>query len=250
MSESDRKPTDAKTGDVVIFNAQILWVNKSWRTLYLEDYFSRHEDHGPIYVFKVDLDAKEMENYDGVGSMRMKEYKQDLYKSFCEHAILLPAGTPQEQVFALHKEILLALVHKHHANTLSIDVLLAREKDLRCKIQESIERAINKISQCIYSAAQTGKVHVDIAFDPSVRIKDDFLRARCSDGILRPSEPEFAAFLLLGAEKSAEMPAEQLSLHIHGLVAARFPHLRITELPYGCMLPSLRLTFAEYDALS
>lgn len=107
-------------------------------------------------------------------------------------------------------------------------------------------RCLAGVSDSLYRAASKGRIYVDVHFDLSLNREN--AKLPCSDGVVREAKDAFCAFVLLGKTEDV-VQLDVLTEYTINCVRERFPHLRVTVMKEGKILPTLRITFASMDTL-
>lgn len=139
MTEPERRdPLSVSTGDIVIFNEQLLRVETLYTLIYLNDYFEDDETH--THAFTIDKDDKTITR--GYSYADSKEEKRALCVKYIETAQVLKTDTTREELLAIHKACLQERIQQFHAAESSVDAARAREATARATLRKHISRCL------------------------------------------------------------------------------------------------------------
>ena len=191
---------------------------------------------------------------DGKLDMRVSACKEQHirhYEHFMKTHIDL-TDRSEEEINAMHLEVLTAEIHRKMLDTPSIGQIKDRENQHRGILRTELYREFSKISDNIYNAAKKGKLTTSVSFTPISESRlcgyvglPRFYKSPCADGRVRETFAEYFYYLFEGIYERHADEDEPMWIWARILEQIRgvFPHLIIECGPMERLMPQIMIRF-------
>jgi hypothetical protein len=243
-----------KESSRVIYGGRIWRSERSHDIIYLYDYFETYQQHR--YNGRIDYTKKEITFKDEYGCSTT--FKNNKFKDFTKKAIWLRKDLEAEIIQKIHIELLKSHVQKYHSIKYSKADILRLEEFYRSNLEKSIEDGINSISGFIYTAAIKGSCFLTASFDISnytvtgSHLKKINFTIPNSDDVTRRSLHTYVPFIMKdlidkwsGHPFDETVGKELFAKAIENMLIARYPHMKISVLSSGEILPTFEIRFID-----
>jgi hypothetical protein len=158
----------------------------------------------------------------------------------------------------IHIELLKSHVQKYHSIKYSKADILRLEALYRSNVEKSIENGINSVSGFIYTAAIKGSCVLTVSFDISNYTVSGSYSKQInftipnSDDVTRTSLDTYVPFIMKdlinkwsGQPYDETIGKELFAKAIENMLIARYPHMKISVLRSGEILPTFEIRFID-----